>query len=396
MAQFTSYPAARPQPFAIYNNQRSTLMSELGEALTALGNIPQQIEQNKIKSELNKLLLTSLTAPRTETQTQTTLDPNKFVGGFYDEGDGSVGSYLTQKEVQVPGKQYAESTGRLKDVGFEGAGFNFRPRTNQLTLEDRLTLKEHEGNIKKEIEGVKTTGKEAVEERKHRGRLELQQNLFKQQDKSQEAESIFKSKLQEQKDLAEDARHDRLMTYRETKHLNDLEVARRNAEARMKTADNMIEISQSREEVNITKQMAAQLNQINKIKKEPDQASQQTINELRQAISQYNQLAARLKAVNPDQAVDQIEREDIPWRWGNIWDRIQGALPGGSTPQQIRPNPTPTPQIQTPVNPPKPAQSPPLAPVRPIPPTPSRPRQETPMQRYIRERREALEQKSTY
>ena len=392
MAQFTSYPAARPQPFAIYNNQRSTLMSELGEALTALGNIPQQMQQAQIRNELNKLLLTSLTAPKTEIKE--TIDPNKFVGGFYDEDEGNVGSYLTQKEV--PGEKYTQATSRLEKVGYEGGGFNFRPRTSGLSLEDRLLLKEQEGAIKKEIEGVKTTGKEAVEEKKQKGRLELQQNLFKQQDKSQEAENIFKSKLQEQKDLAEDVRHDRLMTYRETKHLNDLEVARRNAEARMKTADNMIEISQSREEVNITKQMAAQLNQINKIKKEPDQTSQQTINELRQAIGQYNQLAARLKAVNPDQAVDQIEREDIPWRWGNIWDRIQGALPGGSIPQQIRPNPTPTPQIQTPINPPKPAQSPPMAPARPIPPTSSRPQQETPMQRYIRERREALEQKSTY
>ena len=347
MAQFTSYPAARPQPFAIYNNQRSTLMSELGEALTALGNIPQQIEQNKIKSELNKLLLTSLTAPRTEQKT--VQGPPEFTGTIEGEwpsnqsmltppGQQNVqdffkpGSMLTK---QVPGEKYAEATGRLEDVGYKAGGFDFGPTSgSQLSLADRILLKKLDIEGKKDVEGTKATGRSQLEDQRHANAMKKQDSLL---------QGVAKRSLDHDERLAKiDAQGNKSKEEIAKERL--AEIRRHNLENEKAMRDlNSIRRSAigSREDINLANaidkqltEMRAQDAQISKILG-LDQNDPNTIELFRAAISRYNAARTEIIKLDPNYSDFPEKRiEDYPW----YRDPAQ-LMPGNRPAQRLVPTP---------------------------------------------------------
>jgi hypothetical protein len=113
------------------------ILGDLGALLSSLGGIPKQMQDEQLKRELNKLLITALSSPDTidqqvtrvgtvpQEEVQTYTDPTINIDDRSNpQLQGGAGSFLTGHEptyynetVQVPNKARQDAIARLTQIG---------------------------------------------------------------------------------------------------------------------------------------------------------------------------------------------------------------------------------------------------------------------------------------
>lgn len=128
MAQFQSYGGGPHGGSPIVLPQRQGVLGDIGSLLSGIGQIPQQYQQGiasreaaTLKSQLNNLLMKSLTLPR-EVPVQQDVPDDSF----------SFGDVLSKPEQQ-PNPEYVATQNRLRDVG-PAFGFKYPTSAEELYM----------------------------------------------------------------------------------------------------------------------------------------------------------------------------------------------------------------------------------------------------------------------
>lgn len=383
--QFTSQPASHPSPFAIYNNSKSNAFTDIGEALTAAGNIPQQFQQEQLRNQLNKLLISALTAPRTEQQqvqlpmTGGNLSASGMGAGIDPfAGNESLGETLTvptyNTTVDIPGKEYSESTGRLKDVGYAGGGFNFNNK--KLGLDDLMTMELLKQQGRQDLEGTKTEGKLTVQEKRDKDAMD--RLLKNQEGRKSIADDHNKTleKIANDKNTSIDKRAAAALSESSRHHQAVEDNIREANSIRRQNAKTLHDIQVTGTVNGYLDDLQKQRTQIDKIA-QGDLTDPSKQAEYRTAIEQYNNLGKTINALDPNLSVTQYTERDTPQGINN-WLR---SLISPLAPSIINP-PSPT------ITPGAPAVGTPRGTRVPIPTTPV---PSSGLSDYIQQRRKAIQ-----
>ena len=379
--QFQSAQPSRPYPFVATNPSRQTLLSDLGEALTAVGNIPAQMQANQIRDQLNKLLLTSLSAPMTQQQQITTpgsVQPDVEFGlpptdqmflNAPKPTSGDLGSMLTEPTTTtktVPGQDYKEATGRLGDVGYAGGGFNFRPRTG-LTLEEQKLLDQAKGETKIKVQEKaqegRTGGQLEVEKAKQEGAMaRLEKNIQDKQKRAAEHEANVRE-IATDNNLNDQQKIDKILKERALKRKSDEENYRDRTQAIRAGITNTADLKKSNEINKWFDDLVKVRTQIDKINQKSNQSDPETAGLKAQSVEQYNALVDKIKSLDPNANVSKMTEMDDPTGVLNYIRGIGAAVapglinppgkkavpaPAGSAPKTTTPATPITPGVETP------------------------------------------------
>jgi hypothetical protein len=388
MAIFQSYGGgAHGASPVVLNTTKPSMLGEIGSFLNQMGQIPAEMQQAMLKKQLNDLLLKSLSTPQTmQKQVQgpdqlvpkegTTIEPlgDQSLVGMMPATEQSIGDLFSQqpgamttKDVANP--EFTDVMSRLEKVG-PAFGMKFPTPIENIYAASlakslgagQLETQKQEGREK--IEGIRTTGREALEHTKGEerrlteadrqvNRVDIVKRNIESKEKIAANHEANIQNIATAKNLNDQEKIDKILKERTNFHEGVLTNYGKKINEMRRAADSLDEIRQIQQINGYKDDLTKQLTQIDKIIGKG--ASHEVEGELKSAVSNYNDIVDKVLQLDPDSTLVKIQDLDRDtWKnnlrslFGQPQEKTIGTVP--ATPRSTTPKTraTETPAITTP------------------------------------------------
>lgn len=368
-------------PVVLPQKINSTL-GDVGQFANQIGQIPGEMQQADIKTQLNNLLLQVLGTPQTIKQTtpgvQIPFNSTSGAGAGIDPNGvelppgGSYGSMMTDPVTKdVPNPAYENSLSRLTQVG-PAFGMKFptpieniyaaamarslgatetekvrqQGRTELETQKQggRETLQDTRGDQKLEQIGATGEVRSSIEDQRQTNRQKLLTDNITSREKIATDHNISREKIANNNNLTDAQKTKDILAERSAHHKESEANYAERTKAIRSTTNNLDEIRVLQQINAFQDNLTAARTQIDKIR-QLEQTDPSVQAELKTSVEQYNTTVDRIKALDPQSNLSKYTADDTEGGVKNfLRSMTQGIIPGVGSPTrslQTTPNTTP-------------------------------------------------------